>query len=83
MSKTLIYIAIFILGAVVSRASVDSTTLYGGTFTSSPLANIYGYASDYEGCRQISACLNYAQHKRMLTSEFSSEWSNVGNHYCK
>jgi hypothetical protein len=60
-----------------------SVTLYGGSFTSSPLADIFGYAEDYSGCRQISACLNYAQNKEMLTEKFSMTWANNGVHYCK
>lgn len=73
----------FVAGIMVTNVLHPSTTLYGGAFTSSPIASVYGYADDNAGCRQISACLNYAQHNRMLTGKFDVDWSRNGNHYCE
>jgi hypothetical protein len=77
------YVIGFIIGVSVYGFSQASVTLYGGAFTSSPIASIYGYGDDIAGCQQISACLNYAQHKQMLTGIFSQKWSNNGNHFCR
>jgi hypothetical protein len=77
------YVVGFLVGLIVYEVSPTSVTLYGGAFTSSPIASIYGYGDDIAGCQQISACLNYAQHNQMLTGSFSEKWSHNGVHHCK
>jgi hypothetical protein len=78
------YVMIFLLGAgFAHEIKPKHTKLYGGVITSSELATVYGYADDSAGCRQIAACLNFAQSKRLLTDAFSAKWGNRGNHFCR
>lgn len=70
------------IGYVINNLIESGYTLHGGAFTSSPLANIYGYSDNNFGCQYIAACLNYAQKHEMLTEKFLIEWGNAGNQFC-
>lgn len=62
--------------------------IYGGTFTSSPVADVWGYADDWEGCLTLAAGANFVNDKERTMPdaawrEFITEWSNKGNTTCQ
>ena len=81
------YVVGFLVGIgfywLLQPAAVPFVTLHGGTLMSFPIAKVYGYYDNPAGCRHISACMNYANSRMMLTDSFNLKWSDRGLYYCK
>ncbi len=85
----------FLLGALIGygvgrpneKFWNQDVQIYGGSFTSSPVADVWGYADDWEGCRTLAAGANFvnAKEREMASAswqDFINEWAVKGNTYC-
>lgn len=61
--------------------------IYGGVTMSSPVADVWGYADDWEGCQILVAGANFVNNKerempKAEWQKFINEWANKGNTTC-
>ena len=90
------YIAFGLVGAVIGYGYAIPKTefwsqdvqIYGGVTMSTPVADVWGYADDWEGCLTLAAGANIVNQKELeMTSdawrEFISKWAKNGNTSCQ
>jgi hypothetical protein len=75
-------------GYVKSPYWHQKVQIYGGAMTSSPVADVWGYADDLEGCRTLAAGANFMNHQetKMSTTDwerFVGQWAIKGTTSCQ
>lgn len=61
--------------------------IYGGAFTATPVADVWGYENDWSACQTLAAGANFINSKESeMTSDswqkFINDWSSKGNTFC-
>lgn len=65
----------------------QNVQIYGGVTTSSPVADVWGYMNDWEGCQTLAAGANYMNSRELDMpsidwQKYISYWSTKGNTTC-
>lgn len=80
-------VAGYLVASPTSRYWNQDVQIYGGVMTSTPVADVWGYENDWEGCRILVAGANFVNRKELEMpgdewQKFITEWAAKGSTSC-